>query len=276
MSGSLVAAVADVHCNSTVGINPRNVPLDGEGTWQNTRGGIWRLECWDRFWDRAEHIKKETGCTLYVVVVGDGADDPAFPTYQVITHNPSVVLDICEIVYERPRRLADHLFVVRGTQAHTGTGCWIEEALAKRLGAERDDEQETWSWYQLPLLVEELLFDIAHHPRATGRLPWTESGAPGRQAAYTALRKVRVGHRVPDVILRAHQHGELSDTGIGTKPRTIYMRPWQVSTGYGHRIGESGVVVPIGGLLMTVDGDQLQAFDVCFIPGERKPWQIQT
>ncbi|MHC4542942.1 MAG: hypothetical protein ACYSYL_00245 [Planctomycetota bacterium] len=275
MSGSIVVAVADVHSNSTVGVNPTTVSLGGSGTWQATVGGKWRLACWNEFWDKVEHVKKETGYDLYVTVVGDALDDPVHATFEVVTHDPSIILDLAETVYQRPRSLADHLFIVRGTPAHTGTGCWLEEALAQRLGAERDTELDTWSWYHLPLMVEELLFDIAHHPRTVGRLPWTEKGAPGRQAAYTALRKVRVGHDVPDVILRAHAHGELNDTGVGTKPRAIYMRPWQVSTGFGHRIGESGVIVPIGGLIITVQGDQLHIRDEHFIPEDREPWTKQ-
>jgi len=271
MSTTVVAAVADVHCNSTVGVNPPEVELAEGGTWLASKGGRWKWSRWAEYWDRVESLTTEYKAKLYVVINGDALDDPYHPTTEVISSNKNTIMRLAEDTYARARDMADHFFIVRGTPAHTGLGSWMEEELAKNLDAEQDEEMGTHSWYWLPMTVEDLVFDIAHHPRSSGRLPWTEDGVAGRLSAYTIVRKVRARHTVPDIILRAHAHGELS---VSTAwPRAYTMRPWQTSTQYSHRLGEGGTVVPIGGLIFVCSGDHYTCEDVKYTPDEREPWR---
>jgi hypothetical protein len=143
------------------------------------------------------------------------------------------------------------------------------------LEAEPDEEAGTRSWYHLPLYAEEVYFDIAHHPKTSGRMPWTEGAAPSRQSLYTLVRKTRAGHCVPDVLLRSHLHGELVESGQDSIPRTYYLRPWQQSTEFSHRIGEGGSIVPIGGIYFVCEGKDYHHRDIKFTPEERVPWRVK-
>lgn len=273
MDPVVVAIVGDTHTNSTIGVNPPDVPLDEGGSWTANETNLWRWQCWNDYWDEVEMAARKADARLYVVINGDAIEDPYHPTSEIISVNKNSALRSALRVLDRPRRMAHHFFVVRGTIAHTGIGAWMEEAIANMLEAEPDEEMNTSSWYHLPLMAGDLLFDIAHHPKTVGRLPWTESAAPARQGVYTLVKNHRAGRRIPDVVVRSHHHGEFLDSGLSTEPRVFYLRPWQMSTQYSHRIGESGIVNPIGGAIFTVYGSDLVPKDVKFLPREREPWK---
>ena len=140
MTPSIMAAVGDIHSNSTIGVNPPEVQLNEGGTWIANRTNRWRWQCWNDYWDEVERVKEKLGACLHVIINGDAADDPYHATTEVVSTNKATILESAITVYERARNLADHFFMVRGTVAHVGVGAWIEETLARDMDAEKDEE----------------------------------------------------------------------------------------------------------------------------------------
>ncbi len=126
----------------------------------------------------------------------------------------------------------------------------VEELVAKRIGAERDDLIGRHSWWWLPLEAAGVTFDLAHHPGSNSRLPWTKGGGANRQAALLVYEYANSGNILPQFGVRAHVH-HLEDSGLNHKIRVLFLPPWQLCTAFGHRIGYSGRIEPVGGVAVV-------------------------
>ena len=163
---AVVVIVSDLHVNSTVGLCPQRVALDDGGTYQQSKAQRWIYRCWLDFWQHVDNLPRSA---LYVVLNGDLVEGLHHGTTQLVTHNEETQLGMALQLLEPVARLADYLFIVRGTEAHTGPSAFWEEHIAEDLSAVRDEVGLTASWWHLPLTVEGVTFDICHHPQTTSR-----------------------------------------------------------------------------------------------------------
>jgi len=266
-SPAVVAVVGDLHINSTVGLCPPKVQLDDGGTHLMSKAQRWIWRCWLDFWQYVDNLDRSA---LYVVINGDIFEGLHHNTTQLVSHNENTQFDMAVRVLEPVARQADHLFIVRGTEAHTGPSAQWEERIADDLSAARDRVGLTASWWHLPLDVEGVLLDIGHHPQTSSRRPWTQDQAAARQAAITWAEYHDIGQEPPAVVVRSHVHqfarGYRGDT-LG-----VFCPPWQITTAFGRRLGTGRRIEPIGGLIFQCQDGHYTWWDKRYKPKPRPPW----
>jgi hypothetical protein len=242
--GWLLAAVSDLHSNSTIGLCPPRFKLDDGGTYEASKPQQWLWQCWLSYWQEIKDLAASLSLNVAVVVNGDSTDGDHHDTPQIITRNLDDQLDIALEVLKPALDVADKHFIIRGTEAHSGKSGWMEERLAKETGAVANDD--THSWWHLLLDLDGVVFDIKHHPESGSMRPWTSGAESNRIAAILVYEYARSGV-MPHVALRAHRHG-FRNSGK-THPIEVFTTPpWQLTTAFGHRIGVGGNKNAIGGL----------------------------
>ena len=149
---ALVAIVGDIHSNSTVAVCPPRVQLDDGGEYVASQPQRWIWRQWLLFWGEVFERRAALDCPIYIILNGELADDNYHPTTQLITRNPADQMALARRVLEPvTARLGDgdRLFVLRGTEAHSGPSGAMDEALAVDLGATGQDTDGPASWWQL-------------------------------------------------------------------------------------------------------------------------------
>lgn len=269
------AITADQHINSTVGLCPPRVKRDAGGTFKSSReqGAIY--ECWLDFWENevASTIKREGAVLSVSFSLGDAVDKNQHnKTELVIYDNDARIVDMAEEVFNVPKEQCDLQFFLRGTEAHTGTSGYVEEILAMRMRAVRDEESDTASWNILPIEMVGVSADLAHHAQTYGWRPWTRDAAAARQAAITWSEYHEMGLPPPDIVGRAHGHY----WGKGYKEDTwaFYAPPWQLTTTYARRRGAGRKVEPVGGVIIVCRNGEYTWRPKRYRPKARRIWTL--
>lgn len=249
-----LAVVSDVHCGSTLAAAPpEGVRLDDGGKYVPSKVQSWIWQCWEEYWAWIDGERRGAEAELWTVYNGDAYEGDHHGTSQIISKNPEAQGYVSDRTFGVPLGLRPaRQFVVRGTVAHVGEGGCSEEALAKKLQAEKDEEAGTWSWWHLRLEVNGLLIDCQHHGRA-GYRPWTESSAASLLAANIWYEHARRGERSPDLAFRAHVH-KFADSGTMQPTRLIVTPSWQAKTAHTHKVAPESIA-DIGGVLLLVKPD---------------------
>lgn len=231
----------DPHPGSTLApCPPEGVRLDDGGTYHPSKAQDWLWECWCDALRTAGERRREAGAEMIVVLNGDLAEGDHHNTSQVISKNPEAQAYVMERVFGQIKDLSpDRVFVVRGTEAHVGSSGSTEEALARRLGAERDEETRNWSRWHLRLDIHGTLNDFQHHGRASSR-PWTEMSAAASLALQIYLEHVRRGLRHPDIAWRSHTHKRF-DSHDAHPTRVIGVPSFQLKTAYAHKVAPESI-----------------------------------
>jgi hypothetical protein len=272
----VVAITSDQHINSTVGLCPPAVTLDDGGTYRASKAQRVVWSAWIEFWnDIVFPAADEHGAKLYAVFNGDLCDKNVHSGAQLISRDDADVvrMTVDVLTHERANVMerADAVFVVRGTEAHTGEKAALEELIAADVGAEPDKQAGTASWYWLKLEAGGVLFDIAHHPCTSSRRAHTRSGAAERQAAETVMQYVRRNERPPQVVVRSHVHGFAKG---GELALGVFTPPWMMAGAFGHRIGKSGAIEPVGGVMFVCRGGRYEWDDRGHLwwPRRKRAW----
>ncbi|MEE9491243.1 MAG: hypothetical protein V3V80_02950 [Dehalococcoidia bacterium] len=266
----VVALFADMHPNSTVGLlHPDGVDLDDGQKVRPSRAQHWLWRKWLAYWEFVADLKKKHRAEVWAICLGDGTDDNSHSKHGLITVNKATIVDLSVMVWEPILEIAEVKFVVRGTGSHTGGSGELEELVAKEIGAEKDDGNHSWWW--LPLEAEGVLFDLAHHPGSTSRRPWTLGGGANRQAAILLHEYANSGNLLPQFGFRAHSH-HAEDSGTNYSVRVLFLSPWQLTTTFGHRIGYSGRLEPVGGVAVVCNDGHGEVHVKKYRPVRRAPW----
>lgn len=206
------------------------------------------------------------------VMNGDAADGDHHNTPQIVSRNIATQLRIAHEVLKPALDVADHTIIMRGTEAHVGKNAWIEEKIAEDIGAVPAAEGR-WSHWHLYAEFGGVLFDIKHHPETADRVPWTAGSAANRIAAMMTVEYGRTGDRIPDIALRAHTHG-FRDSGENHITRVFTTPPWQLTTAFGHRIGEGGKVMSMGSMSFICRNNEYVYNKKKYTPKRDKPFRI--
>lgn len=268
---TVLAVVSDLHVNSTVAVCPARIQLDDGGEYIASKAQRWLQACWADAWERVDQLRGSgrKRQPLVVVVNGDVVDGTDHHnTFQTISRNPATMMQMGIDMLEPVRRKADRFYVVRGTESHVGgSGAW-EEAIARDLDAEADELVGTRSWWHLPLEVEGVRFDIAHHT-SMGALPWTAGAAAPRLAARILAEYAESGQQPPHVAVRSHVH-RYGDSGTASRVRAVITPAWQLATGYVHRISP-GALSSIGMVAFGIEASDYQLHRLVY-RAEARPW----
>ena len=264
----IVALFGDTHPNSAVGlIHPDGVVFDDGGKYVPSRAQQWLWRRWLDYWKFVADLKKKYKAEVWAVCLGDGTDDNSHSKHGLIAVNKAVIVDLSAMIWEPI--VADVRFMIRGTEAHTGGAGELEELVAKEVGAEKDGDNYSWWW--LPLEAAGVTFDLAHHPASTTMRPWTKGGGALRQAAIMVYEYAISGNILPQFGFRAHVH-HLEDSGLNHPIRVLFLSPWQLCTPFGHRIGFSGRIEPVGGVAVVCKDGRGEVHVKQYRPVRRAAW----
>lgn len=264
----LVADVGDFHVNSTTGLLSGSVRLDDGGRYYPSRAQVW---IWVRFRQYCSTIaaaKKRLGVPLWVLLKGELADLNRHRTTQLITRNEIDVVNMAVNALAPLVELADHVIVLRGTEAHVGASGWLDEAVARslqdRLLGDRlitDKSVGTASHFVWRGTIGGVAIHAGHHPGTASRLPHTRGNEANRAAARMFYEYSKINTRLhrenrpligwPELALFGHNHWP-ADSKDHHPVRVVISPSWQLNTSFGHKLGSDQM--PIGGNIIRCRG----------------------
>jgi len=250
-----VLVVSDTHINSTVALASPTAYLDdgGKHEFSDDQRELWRA--WQDVIERASRAKRRDR-SFYLILNGDLVEDNYHPTTQTISRNQADILNHAAAVLEPLYKIADRVFVIRGTEAHVGLSGVYDELVAKDID-NAVPSSKAKSWWHLRASFGGALFDIAHHTSA-GQLPWTEKNAANKLASVTRMRYGEMHEEEPQVVLRSHVH-KFSDSGQNFLPLRAVVTPcWSLFTSHSIRIGAENNPPDIGAVFFEIEGGIVQ------------------
>ena len=176
---TVIAAVGDTHCGSTVGLCPPIYELNGQGHREANTIQKWLWRSWIDYWHRIDALVEQHNADLWVVLNGDIVEGVHHGTTQVVSLRVDDMMNIALSVLEPRVRKAKHLFVTKGTEAHVGAGAGGHQGRA--VVARRDPAQ---------VLVGDF-DDIGHANQPL------QPGAMGRLVFYETRPDIRVERNDP-------------------------------------------------------------------------------
>lgn len=248
--------ISDLHCGCQFGLCPDRIVLDGGGMYFSSPLQKKVLECWKYFW--SEWVPMVTREEPYCVIVnGDTMDHRHHGATSQISQN---LADQSNIAFELLSDVADkcegRIYMIRGTEAHTGPSAEEEEKLATRLNAIQDSNGNS-SRYELYLSLGSCLIHCSHHIGVTGSHAY-ETSALMSEYAGACVDAAKWGLRSPDVIVRSHRHRH-TEIRVPTSREYGYCfvtSGWQLRTPFAYKMPGGRVMTPTVGGSMVRQGDE--------------------
>ena len=194
---------------------------------------------------------------------------------QLISANKSTIIKMVHNTLESLYELGDSVIVIRGTPAHEGKGCWIEETFASDLDHTIPDAvRHTASWYAMQTVIAGVRMDLAHYA-PMGALPWNKSNA-----ANALARKIVWAYMVdkkqppPHLVLRAHNHRKAESSGFETQVQ--FLPAWTSATEYVYTTGLQNSLADVGSIVYLLEDGKYEKIEYLFKPTEsRQVWAMK-
>ena len=265
-----VLIVSDMHVGSSVGLCKPSVTLDDGGEYRYSPGQSWLWNCWNVTMERVEQHRQGD---LFTVVNGDAVEgDCKRRSLQTISRNPATINRLAADILEPLARISTGLFFIRGTMAHVGKSASLEEQLAADLEA-KQTETGAYSWPWLPLEVEGVLMDIAHHPGiGVGRNPWTKYNSINQLASRIEFEYCDARRPIPALAIRSHNH-VYRDSLDNYRLRAITMPAWTLPTEYINTLAP-GALADIGAVLVHCSAGYYEIEVIRFHPAPAQVYSI--
>jgi hypothetical protein len=266
-----VVLLSDLHANSKAGLCPPVVNLYSGGTYRAGRPQRWVYSRFLAFRDEVGEAQQRNGGRVILFLNGELADDNKHSKFDLVELHPdgqmSVAIDALMPLLELiDRERGDLIYVLRGTEAHSGPDSWMDNAIGRDIGAVVSAEEETrdgartriHSFYNLMASIDGVRFKGAHHPPVSpGRLPWTQGLFAQRLAAHVYYSAVRAKEPPPDVFFSGHFHVP-GDSYDAFPTRALALPAWQLPTSFAYRLGADRPL-PVGGVIVTCDRGKYEA-----------------
>jgi hypothetical protein len=268
----IVAAVGDLHVGSTVGLCPRRVELDDGGAYEASKSQRWLWTNWEDYWRQVAALKGE-GTQVVALLNGDICDRNKHSGYQLVTLNRAVLLRMAVDTLDPVLAVADHVVIVRGTEAHVGGSAELEEELASDIKAVPDEQAGTASWWCWEATLDGYKILAQHHPGTNSTRPWTQGGGANRLAAM--VMHAYYGQRwAPDLVITNHVHHN-EDSSDNHACRAVFNRPFSLRTAFDHRSGRGYQTPEVGGLIAQIErGRLVDLAKPCYPLPRRRPWRM--
>lgn len=258
--------VGDMHVNSTVGLCPGPVELDDGGLYYPSKSQEWLWEEWLKF---ANVVKKLKAKRTYLVINGDWCDVNSHSSFQLITDNKATVIQMMLKAIKPLSKLSDAVYVIRGTETHTGGAGHLEELAGRAIGAERDpNNPDNRSLWVLEGTFEGVNILATHHPGTNSMRPWTLGGGANRAAAMVMNYYYNSDWR-PDIAVFNHVHHN-EDSYDNHPVRAVFNRCWTLKNAYDFRIGFGIKQEALGGLVILVDNGEYEIIKHKVVTPKRK------
>jgi hypothetical protein len=246
---------SDQHCNSTVGLVSPKADLDDGGSYVYSRGQRWLWANWMRFCDHIAKLENQI-----IILNGDLCEaDAAKRSHQLITRNratiKSLAIETISPLIENHNIIG--IYILRGTESHTGKSAHMEELIADDL----DDaipcpETKTKSWWSLSLQVEQVKISLAHDGGGMSGIPWNRPAASNNLASRAFFMACQNREAPPDLVIRSHIH-RWGDSYDAFPVRAIFTPAWTLKSSYINKLSPDGLA-EIGALIIHVDGNRYE------------------
>lgn len=276
MSKYVLAAISDVHAGSLVSVCPPQEFRGDDGTYY--RAGphqVWAYEHWQKYWDRVAEVKAQEGGDFGILSNGDMVEGDHHNTPQIFSRNLNIQSDIVEALFVPvfDRLQPDHIFVVRGTEAHVGKNAAKEESISKgwyKAGypVQLDPSNGTHSWWHFRGDLGETRVDFTHHGR-TGYRPWTDQNAANLLAWQIFSEHSRDEHQPPKLAIRSHFH-RCFDSYDAAPVRVIQTPCWQLNSAHAKKVVAESLP-HIGGIIVVFEDGQITRVEKMVAKPDRGP-----
>jgi hypothetical protein len=271
MDNQIIAITADHHTNSTVALCPPVVNLDDGGTYHVSRSQRWLWECWLDYWENVQRL----GDNIIAPFNGDlGELDTKRRTVQLISANKATIQNMAREVLE-PAMIAKRLVFIRGTPAHQGKACWLEEAIAQDYDNAMRQSKTVASWYHWRAVVSGVRLDIAHHAPMSGDPQTAPNSANGLARRALWHYNVQLNQPAPHLIFRSHNHRK-ADSYDNYPTRAIFTPCFSLATEYCYRTGRELSLADIGGIAIECVDNAYTIHKYVYEPKEnRQVWALK-
>ncbi|CAK0753212.1 conserved hypothetical protein [Gammaproteobacteria bacterium] len=238
--------VGDLHINSTVAICPPEFELDDGGTYHQSPGQAWIWDNWQTFLGVTSGVKD-----LVTIFNGDLCEgDFKGRSDQLITRNTATIARMTSEVIDPLVKMSKAVYIIRGTEAHTGRNGALEETIARDFDLQ-GQTPNTHSWYTMLLSVSGRRFDIAHEVSGGFGTPLTRKNRANRLAFDTLTEYADRGEKPPDFVIRSHIHG-MGDSYDNHITRGIITPCWTLATSYVNHKAPNAIA-DIGAVFIHID-----------------------
>jgi len=271
----ILAAFADPHINSMVGLLPPGVTLDNEAPAALGKAQRWLWRRWLDWWQWIADLKAEYNARVTGLCAGDAVDKNKKAPYELVSQNDATIMDMACEAWRPVQAVTDYDIIVRGTQVHTGDASHLEEQLAQRIGAVQDEAGRD-AWPTAHFTIGGVCIYAAHRPETHGALVHTEGPGVARNKAYLQAAFHESGRQMPDVALFAHFHRGVDSGDLFSKPKMIFLPPFKLTDSYITGLGKAHRVVPVGGVAVICQAGRYQVLAKTFVGARRRqPWSIE-
>lgn len=264
--GYAVAVVSDLHIGSTVALSPATYNLPDGQILQASKSQLWINQCWNKFWSEFHKLQAKT---KIIVVNGEFCEGEHHANHQLSGQAEVMEAMAVDLMLPHVNKVSK-LFVVRGSSAHSKSQGMADEMVARQLGAKTGSQVGWKSDYRWIINVGGVIMDFAHHVTGSG-VPWTAGNNVRRMVLETVLNCNENNRSAPDLIIRSHVHKPaMFQYG---KTRGYITPSWKLQDEYGFKIAPSSIL-PIGGLIITVDHGQAEVFTKTYRPEENSIYKV--
>jgi hypothetical protein len=235
-----IIAISDLHVGSTVGLCAPGTRLIDGGTYglNKFQETLWNY--WKHFWKKFVPEVCEGSKSISIVINGDCIDNVHHGTVNIFSNDIEIqevaATRVIESIYEFCPLHISHLFMVIGTEVHSGPAGESERRIARTIHAEPDEDGNI-APYQRWIYVDNTLFQFAHHIGVTSSAAY-ESSAPMREMVAGMVEAAEWGRPLPDVFVRSHRHRfiEVPVPTENGRIRAVITPSWQLRTPFVERI----------------------------------------
>ena len=261
--------VSDLHVGSDTGLCPQNARLDGGGTANPNKFQATLLLYWEHFWN--EWVPEVTKGAEEVVVEinGDIIEGNHHNTVGLWTNNTETQAANAIDLLKPIKRRYPKMFLIRGSEAHSGPGSMAEERIGRELDCPQD-ELGKYSHWQLWLDTGGVIFQFAHHIGVTSSAAY-ETSAPMRELVAALIEATQWGQPMPRVIVRSHRHRfvPVSIPSLFGRIECVITPSWQLRTPHVERIDRMRMP-HIGGVVFLVEDHTCQTIEKLYpLPGPK-------
>lgn len=253
---AVIAVFSDTHINSTIGLYAPGSGLDDGATIQSSKSQSWLWESvWLPYWKEvAETAKKTRATKVYAVSLGDLVDINTHSHAQLFTENQAVIVAGALDALAPSAKIVDEYIFLRGTEAHCGRSCFLEELVAAMYAKSghavlKDEATGAYSHWFLEISFDGVNCVFAHHPGTNSTRPWTQGGGAIRKAAWLTYDYYGQPWQ-PQIGVFGHVHHN-EDSADSHPVRVVFSRPMSFFTAFDHRLGHTAQNPKVGGIIMV-------------------------
>lgn len=254
-----LVVVSDLHCGCRLGLYNAEDPVscDDGGILEPSNLQVKLWDMWSEFW--GTWVPRLTKKEPYSVLVnGDAVDGVHHGSTTQMSQNLADQEEIAFRVLEPLlKRCEGRLYIIRGTEAHSGKSGVDEERLARRLKARPAAGKYARS--DLWIRVGKGLVHCLHHIGTAGSLAYETTG-PQKEIEQVYVESARWNNEIADMTVRSHRHRFvetrfLTYKGLATSTTTA---GWQLKTPFAYRVAGARNTEPqIGGTIIRCDDREI-------------------